>query len=210
MIAPRSVQPVRHSWALVPLFCLAAATPADPGRVTARRLNRTEYNYAIQDLLGIRYPAARDFPQDDSGYGFDNIGDVLSLSPVLMEHYMNAAEKAARYAVFGPRPMRATVVKYQAVARPQPLEATPLMEADATGLSKPTAMHFRHNFPMEAEYGFLPTVGGNQTPGQELHFGLWIDGVQVATLDSETGRRAELRATVAAGEHTVSLSYVKP
>jgi hypothetical protein len=210
MIAPRPVRSVRHFWALIPLFCLTAATPGDPGRVTARRLNRTEYNYALQDLLGIRYPASADFPQDDSGYGFDNIGDVLSLSPVLMEHYMNAAEKAARYVVFGPRPMRATVAKYQAVARPQPLEATPLMEADTTGLSKPTAMHFRHNFPMEAEYAFLPTVGGDQTPGQELHFGLWIDGVQVATVNSETGRRAELRATVPAGEHTVSMSYVKP
>ena len=60
------------------------ATP-DPGRVTARRLNRTEYNHTIQDLLGVDFRPADDFPQDDAGYGFDNNGDVLSLSVVQME-----------------------------------------------------------------------------------------------------------------------------
>ncbi len=120
---------LRHLW-LISLFCLSAAQPT-------RRLNRTEYNYAVQDLLGIHYQPAADFPHDDSGYGFDNIGDVLSLSTVLMEHYMKAAEKAAHEAVYGPTPMRPTVVRYRAVARPQPLEPTPLMTADATGLSQP-------------------------------------------------------------------------
>ena len=51
----------------------------DPGRVTARRLNRAEYNNTIRDLLGVDLRPADEFPQDDSGYGFDNIGDVLSL-----------------------------------------------------------------------------------------------------------------------------------
>ena len=57
----------------------------DPGRVTLRRLNRAEYNNTVRDLLGVDLRPADNFPQDDSGYGFDNIGDVLSLSPVLME-----------------------------------------------------------------------------------------------------------------------------
>lgn len=69
------------------------ATKPDPGKVTARRLNRTEYNNTIRDLLGVTFQPADDFPQDDSGYGFDNIGDVLSLSPVLMERYLAASEK---------------------------------------------------------------------------------------------------------------------
>src|SRR5215211_4123545 len=60
------------------------AAPPDPGRVTIRRLNRTEYNNTIRDLLGVDLRPADDFPQDDSGYGFDNIADVLSLPPVLM------------------------------------------------------------------------------------------------------------------------------
>jgi hypothetical protein len=65
----------------------------DPGAVTIRRLNRDEYNYSIGELFGIDYQPAEDFPADDSGYGFDNIGDVLSVSPVLTEKYFNAAEQ---------------------------------------------------------------------------------------------------------------------
>ena len=76
-------------------------TPPDPGRVTARRLNRAEYNNTIGELLGVTMRPADDFPQDDSGYGFDNIADVLSLSPGLMEKYVSAADKVARTALFG-------------------------------------------------------------------------------------------------------------
>src|SRR5262249_20347678 len=62
------------------------------GRVTLRRLNRTEYNNTIRDLIGVDFKPAADFPSDDVGYGFDNIGDVLSLSPLLLEKYLSAAE----------------------------------------------------------------------------------------------------------------------
>jgi hypothetical protein len=54
------------------------------GRVSARRLNRAEYNNTVQDLLGVKVWPASDFPQDDAAYGFDNIADALNLSPVLM------------------------------------------------------------------------------------------------------------------------------
>jgi len=63
----------------------------DPGRVTIHRLNRTEYNNTIRDLVGLDFQPAQDFPADNSGYGFDNISDVLSLPPVLMEKYLAAA-----------------------------------------------------------------------------------------------------------------------
>ncbi len=69
--------------------------PANPGRVTIRRLNRAEYNNTIRDLLGIEDRPADEFPSDDVGYGFDNVGDVLGLPPVLMERYLAAAEKIA-------------------------------------------------------------------------------------------------------------------
>ena len=58
--------------------------PVRPGRVTMRRLNRAEYNNTIRDLLGIDFRPANDFPSDDVGYGFDNIGDVLSLPTLLI------------------------------------------------------------------------------------------------------------------------------
>jgi hypothetical protein len=65
----------------------------DPGRVTMRRLNRREYNNTIRDLAGVDFRPADGFPADDTGYGFDNIGDVLALSPLLVEKYLAAAEQ---------------------------------------------------------------------------------------------------------------------
>jgi hypothetical protein len=69
------------------------AVEKDPGRVTMRRLNRVEYNNTIRDLLGVEGNFSENFPSDDVGYGFDNIGDVLSMPPMLMEMYLAAAEK---------------------------------------------------------------------------------------------------------------------
>jgi cytochrome c553 len=78
-----------------------AAGPANPGRVTARRLNRLEFNNTIRDFLGITVHPADDFPVDNQGYGFDNIGDVLTMSPMLMEKFMVAARSVSRIAVYG-------------------------------------------------------------------------------------------------------------
>jgi hypothetical protein len=64
----------------------------DPGRVTIRRLNRVEYGRTVHALLGVDYPSEAEFPPDDTGNGFDNIGDVLSLSPLLLEKYLQAAD----------------------------------------------------------------------------------------------------------------------
>src|SRR5688572_5778078 len=71
----------------------------DPGRVTARRLNRAEYTTTIRDLLAVDFQAEKNFPTDDSGEGFDNIADILSISPVLMEKYIDAAERIAARAI---------------------------------------------------------------------------------------------------------------
>ena len=71
----------------------------DPGRVTARRLNRSEYTNTIRDLLAVEFRAAQSFPTDDLGNGFDNIGDVLTISPTLMDRYLAAAGRIAARAV---------------------------------------------------------------------------------------------------------------
>ncbi len=76
-------------------------TTSSPGRVTARRLNRSEYNNTIRDLLAVPMRPADEFPLDDAGYGFDNNGDVLSVSPLLIEKYMTVARKVSRVAVYG-------------------------------------------------------------------------------------------------------------
>ena len=71
----------------------------DPGRVTIRRLNRIEYTHTIRDLFGVEFDAAESFPADDTGYGFDTIGDVLTMSPLLMEKYLEAAQTIVMAAV---------------------------------------------------------------------------------------------------------------
>jgi hypothetical protein len=71
----------------------------DPGRVTIRRLNRVEYRNTIRDLMGFDFKVEEELPPDDTGYGFDNIGDVLTVSPMLLEKYMQAAETIVSGAV---------------------------------------------------------------------------------------------------------------
>ncbi|HVT13848.1 MAG TPA: DUF1592 domain-containing protein [Fimbriimonadaceae bacterium] len=78
---------------------LGGSAPS-PGRVTIRRLNRQEYNNTIRDLVGLDLKPADDFPSDDVGYGFDNIGDVLSMSPLLMDGYFKAAQDIAQQAIY--------------------------------------------------------------------------------------------------------------
>jgi mono/diheme cytochrome c family protein len=80
------------------------AGPSDPGRVTIRRLNRAEYANTVRDLVGIDFNPAADFPSDDVGYGFDNIGDVLTLPPLLMEKYLAGAEAVAAKAIVDRKP----------------------------------------------------------------------------------------------------------
>jgi hypothetical protein len=87
-------------WIQRDVFAIDPGDP-DPGRVTLRRLNRNEYRRTIRDLMGIDYRADKTFPPDDSGHGFDNLGDVLSTSPLLVEKYLNAATEVVHAAVPG-------------------------------------------------------------------------------------------------------------
>lgn len=85
----------------------------DPGRVTIRRLNKAEYRNTIRDLMGVDFKPTEEFPSDDVGYGFDNIGDVLTLSPLLMERYMAAAEQIVELAFADPDTRSRLVFKPQ-------------------------------------------------------------------------------------------------
>ena len=89
-------------WVENTMIKVDCTSPKDPGRVTLRRLNRAEYNNTIRDLFGVDFQPASTFPADDTGYGFDNIGDVLTLPPVLLERYLEAAEQVARRTIVAP------------------------------------------------------------------------------------------------------------
>jgi hypothetical protein len=98
---PEEIQQV-GAWIDDALGATDCVSKKNPGRVTLRRLNRAEYNNTIRDLVGVQFQPAEDFPADDVGYGFDNIGDVLSLPPLLMERYLAAAEKIVAHALARP------------------------------------------------------------------------------------------------------------
>jgi hypothetical protein len=85
-------------WIKYGVFKIDPRNP-DPGRVTVRRLNRVEYRNTVRDLLGVDYNTDHEFPPDDTGFGFDNIGDALTMSPMLMEKYVAAAQTIVAEAV---------------------------------------------------------------------------------------------------------------
>lgn len=101
-------QATLERWIKRDVFGIDPAHP-DPGRVTVRRLNRIEYRNTVKDLLGVDYNTDYEFPPDDTGFGFDNIGDALTTSPMLMEKYVAAAQAVIAEAV--PLAPRAPEVK---------------------------------------------------------------------------------------------------
>jgi cytochrome c5 len=191
----------------------------DPGRVTARRLNRAEYNNTIRDLLGVDLRPADDFPQDDAGYGFDNIADVLSLPPVLMERYLAAAERVTRTALFGVEPMKPTLTRLQAPGR-RVIESEAVPESyDASGLTLPNAAHVTYRVPVDGEYVIRAVAGGVRPRGSApIDIALWIDGRQtmVESLDPASsasfseerqdlgGKHVEFRARLTAGDRWIA------
>ena len=192
---------------------------SDPGRVTARRLNRAEYNNTIGDLLSVNIRPADDFPQDDSGYGFDNNGDVLSLSPSQMDRYLASAEKSARTAIFGPDILKPTLARHDVSGRRLVPTTSVPASYDTSGLAIPNSLHATHRFPADGEYLFRVRLDGVRPLGSEaLHLAIWLDGTRVQALDFDptgsaafnpdrqdfSGRTVECRLRVTAGEHWIA------
>jgi mono/diheme cytochrome c family protein len=127
----------------------AAAAQPNPGRPALRRLNRTEYTNAIRDLLGVEIDAGASLPADDSRYGFDNVGDVLTLSPLLAERYLAVARQVRRLALGDPS-IRPTIEQYEVSKN--------LMQDDRAGEDLPFGsrggLAVRHQFPADGEYVF--------------------------------------------------------
>jgi hypothetical protein len=116
MPPPKKSQPTPEEkqlvegWIKRAVFAIDPQNP-DPGRVTIRRLNRVEYQNTIRDLIGVKFDTQSAFPADDTGHGFDNIGDVLTLPPMLLEKYVTAANQIVSQAV----PAAPTVIREEIV-----------------------------------------------------------------------------------------------
>ena len=124
----------------------AAAKNPNPGRTdTFRRLNRTEYQNAVRDLLGLEIDAAALLPKDDSSHGFDNV-TVGDLSPTLLNRYISAAEKISRLAVGAPmnKPNGDTFRLKPDLTQEEHVEGLPLGTRGGTLI--------RHTFPRDGEY----------------------------------------------------------
>src|SRR5437764_4828485 len=131
---------------------LAEVKP-NPGRATLHRLNRTEYANVIRDLLALEIDVTDLLPADDIGYGFDNIGDVLSVSPLLMERYLATAGKVTRTAVGDP----SISVQFQAYSVPHALKQLDRVNEQAPVGSRGGTV-VRHRFPVDAEYEISVTL----------------------------------------------------
>src|SRR5437868_329332 len=191
----------------------------DAGRVTARRLNRAEYSNTLRDLLGIDIRPADKFPADTAAYGFDNNSDALSLSPSLLEDYVDAAERVVRTALFGPERRKPSAVHYSApvrinLARGQSILPKDLSDYDLTGLSTVHSAHFIHRFPVDAEYTFRLVLNGHRPNQSEpARPALFIDGKLVQEFEVDAtdleGQIVEARARVTAGDHLLSETYLR-
>ncbi len=199
-------------WVETELDRLASLRP-DPGRVTVHRLNRTEYNNAVRDLLAVDFTPADDFPADDAGYGFDNIADVLSLPPLLMEKYLNAAGKVSRQAL-GMTKVSPALDKYISDRR----KSQKTRISDDLPFGSRGGLIVKHRFPAEGEYLIRIRLSGQfdkTMPAPQLD--LRLDGARVKLFEApismeeeeEEKRRFEFRLPVTAGRHEVAATFLE-
>jgi mono/diheme cytochrome c family protein len=183
----------------------------DPGRPTIRRLNRNEYNNTIRDLVGIDFKPAESFPSDDVGYGFDNIGDVLSMPPILLEKYLAAAEMVLDKAVEIPKPIAVSKETF----RPQNVRTTlgpfARQNNNRVFLNQNGAAYFSYDFLYEGEYIFRTRCYGEQvgTDLPKLSINLDRKPVHSHDVDAVEGKPKsyESRAKVTAGRHEVAFEF---
>ena len=208
----------------------AAAREPNPGRGALHRLNRTEYANVVRDLLALEIDVARFLPPDDSSYGFDNIADVLRVSPLLLEQYLSAARVISRAAVGSPA-VRAATDTYRTA--PDHTQDYPL---DGLPFGTRGGLAARHYFPLDAEYevrAFLKRTAqtGIRGLGEAHDVEIAVDGVraglfrvggpdfydQIGDIRTVVGvtkaftadEVLRVRVPVTAGFHDVSVSFLK-
>jgi hypothetical protein len=202
----------------------AAAAKPNAGRPGVRRLNRSEYANTIRDLLALEIDAESLLPADDSGYGFDNIGDVLSVSPMLLEKYISVARQVSRLAVGDPG-IRPTMSIYDADRFS--LQENRSSEELPFGSRGGVAVH--HYFPVDGEYNLKIRLQQNRDGMIVGLVGLHqldvrLDGARrkmftIGTDPAKTGSREppnsteveaglEFRFEAKAGDHVVGVAFL--
>ena len=155
-------------------------TNINAGRVTIRRLNRTEYRNTIRDLVGYDYRPARTFPGDDVGYGFDNIADVLSLPPRLMEKYLDAAEHITSRTIVDPnRGQYSKVIpgkEFRGTKASSKLEDSHMLHSDGS-ISYPIAP------PFAGKYRFDVQVLADQAGDELVKMGISFTGKDLRKIE---------------------------
>ncbi|HZN09397.1 MAG TPA: DUF1592 domain-containing protein [Pyrinomonadaceae bacterium] len=191
----------------------AAAARPNPGRPYLHRLNRTEYANSIRDLLGVQVDVATLLPPDNMSHGFDNMSDVLTISPALMDAYIRAAGKISRQAVGDPGAPAITSSYYNSrvVSQDRHVEGTPFGTRGGIGVM--------HHFPADGEYVFRlrfyhhpvgPLFGINQGKGQQIEVAVNLQ--RVALLDIDPLMTPEGIVTppikIKAGPQRISASFI--
>lgn len=191
------------------LYYIDCSQGVDPGRVTIRRLNRTEYNNTVRDLVGVNFKPAADFPADDVGYGFDNIGDVLSLPPLLMEKYLDAAESVAKAAILAFDPQRPGKVN----VGPDKLIRGPAAHDNPNGVMLVSNGFVAAEFdaPLTGEYRISIRAGGQRggpdLPRLELRVGNRTE--KGFSVDAQLGnlKDHEHRLNLTRGKHRIAAAF---
>jgi mono/diheme cytochrome c family protein len=197
---------------------LAATESPDPGRVTVRRLNRLEYNNTIRDLVGVDFKPAEDFPEDDVGNGFDNIGDVLSLPPLLMEKYLIAADQVLEHAIVLDAPeIEVDLTKWE-YAVDGKVKDKPAPDADAKGkvegviMTEAGELRGLVAFPVAGKYSLKVKVASEPVGTEPAQMGVKIDSKMVADTKVMPKKPAPVALTIEAprGLHVVSVCFMNP
>lgn len=181
----------------------------DPGRVTIRRLNRAEYNNTIRDLLGVEFRPADDFPSDNLGYGFDNIGDVLSISPLLLEKYLTAAEMIADRAIVEPKTFEPTKQRISGTK----LKGEGVVARGARMLATNGETFGNPVLPREGDYLLRVQAFGDQIGREPVKMAVRLDDRPVKTFEVKAipGRPAVYETKIAAthgGKQKVAFAFL--